>query len=131
MQNISTVTELRNAIKFLEEEQAYKGQLLKEQLSVVYESLMPINVIKRSLKRIFGKSDLVDNLSGSLFTILSGPIIKKVFIGKSGNNFRKLIGTLLQMGMSKIVSQNSEMIRSVGHGIIQNLFGKNQMHSKS
>jgi len=106
MQNISTVAELRNAIRLLEDEQAYKGQLLKEQLSVVYESLMPINIFKNTLKKIFGKTDMIDNLSDSAFGIVSGLLLKKVFIGRSGNNFRKLIGSIIQMGISNIVSQN-------------------------
>jgi hypothetical protein len=122
MQNISTVAELRNTIRLLENERAYKGQLFKEQLSVVYESLMPINIFKSTLKKIFGKTDMIDNLSGSAFGIVSGLLLKRVFIGTSGNNFRKLIGSFLQMGISKIVSQNSDVIRSVGHGIIQYLF---------
>jgi hypothetical protein len=122
MQNISTVAELKDAIRTLEDEQAYKGQLLKEQLSVVYESLMPVNIFKSALKKIFGKTDTIDNLSGSAFGIISGLILKKAFIGRSGNCFRKLIGSFLQMGISKIVSQNSDVIRSVGHGIIQYFF---------
>jgi hypothetical protein len=83
---------------------------------------MPINIFKSTLKKIFGKTDMIDNLSGSAFGIVSGLLLKRVFIGTSGNNFRKLIGSFLQMGISKIVSQNSDVIRSVGHGIIQYLF---------
>jgi hypothetical protein len=95
MQNISTVAEFRNAIRLLEDEQASKGRLLKERLSVVYESLMPINILKNTLKKIFGKTDMIDNLSGSALGIASGLLLRKVFIGKSGNSFRKLIGSIL------------------------------------
>jgi hypothetical protein len=124
MQNISTVAELKDAIRTLEAEQVYKGQLLKEQLSVVYESLMPVNIFKSALKKIFGQTDTIDNLSGSVFGIISGLLLKKVFIGRTGGSVRKLIGSFLQMGISKIVSRNSDVIRSVGHGIIQYLFQK-------
>jgi len=126
MQNISTVAELRSAIRFLEEEQAYKGQLLKEQLYVVHESLMPINIFKSTLKKIFGKTDMIDDLSGSALGIVGGLLLKKVFIGRSGNHFRKLIGSLLQMGISKIVSQNSDVIKSVGHIILNRFFQKKE-----
>lgn len=126
MQNISTVAELRKAIKYLEDEQACKGQLLKEQLSVVYESLMPINIIKRTLKKIFGKNDMTDDLSGSAFGIVSGLLLKKIFIGRSGSNIRKLFGSLLQMGISKLVSQNSEVIKSFIQSVFQYFFHKNK-----
>jgi hypothetical protein len=124
MQNITSVAGLKNAIKVLEVEQASKGQLLKEQLSVVYESLMPVNILRNTLKKFFGKSDLIEDLSGSAMGAASGLLVKKIFIGKSGNAFKKLIGSLLQMGISNIVTQNSDLIRSVGHGIIQYLFQK-------
>jgi len=124
MQNITTVAELRNAIRLLEEEKAYKGQLLKEQLSVVYESLMPINIIKSTLKKIFGKTDMTDDLSGSAFGIVSGLLLKKVFIGRSGSKFRRLFGSLLQMGISKIISQNSEVIKSIIQSVFQYFFHK-------
>jgi hypothetical protein len=124
MHNISTVAELRKAIKCLEDEQAYKGQLLKEQLSVVYESLMPINIIKSTLKKIFGKTDMTDDLSGSALGIVSGLLLKKVFIGRSGSKIRKLFGSLLQMGISKLVSQNSEVIKSFIQSVFQNFSRK-------
>ena len=131
MQNISTVAALRNAIRFLEDEQAYKGQLLKEQLSVVYESLMPINILKNTVNKIFGKTDMIDYFSGSALGIATGLLLRKVFIGKSGNGLRKLIGSFLQMSISKIVTQNSDLIRSVGHGIIQYLFQKTPSGTRS
>lgn len=130
MQNLTSAAGLKNAKQVLELEQASKGQLLKEQLSVIYESLMPINILRNTLKKLFGKSDLIENLSGSAMGAASGLLLKKIFIGKSGNAFKKFIGSLLQMGISNIVTQNSDLIKSVGHFIIQYLFGKKQMNSK-
>jgi hypothetical protein len=124
MQNITTVAGLRDAIRLLEVEQASKGKLFKEQLSVVYENLMPINILRNTLKKFFEKSDLSDDLSGSAMGAASGLFMKKIFIGKSGNVFKKLIGSLLQMGISNFVAQNSDLIKSIGHGIIQYLFHK-------
>jgi hypothetical protein len=131
MQNITTVAGLQNAIRVLEVDQTSKGQLLKEQLSVVYESLMPINILRNTLKKFFGKSDLIENLSGSAMGAASGLLLKNIFIGKSGNAFKKLIGSLLQMGISNFVAKNSDLIKSVGHGIIQYLFYKKPADAKS
>jgi len=131
MQNLTTVAGLRDAIRLLEVEQASKGQQLKEQLSVVYESLMPVNILRNTLKKFFGKSDMIDDLSGSAMGAASGLLVKKIFIGKSGNAFKKLMGSLLQMGISNIVNQNSDLIKSVGHVIIQYIFGKKRGNSKS
>jgi hypothetical protein len=124
MQNVTTVAGLKNSIKVLEVEQASKGQLLKEELSVVYESLMPINILRNTLKKFFGKSDLTENLSGSAMGVASGLLMKKIFIGKSGNAFKKFIGSLLQMGISNIVTQNPELIKSVVQVILKRFFQK-------
>lgn len=91
---------------------------------------MPVNIIRNTLKKFFGRSDLIDDLSGSAMGAAGGLLMKKIIIGKSGNAFKKLIGSLLQMGISNIVTQNSDLIKSVGHGIIQYLFGKKRMKSK-
>jgi hypothetical protein len=131
MQKITTVAGLRDAIRLLEVEQASKGQVLKELLSEVYESLMPVNILKNTLKKFIGKSDMMDDLSGSAMGAASGLLMKKIFIGKSGNAFRKIIGSLLQMGISNIVTQNSDLIKTVGHSIIQYLFGKKTMKTKN
>jgi hypothetical protein len=87
---------------------------------------MPINIIKRTLKKIFGKNDMTDDLSGSAFGIVSGLLLKKIFIGRSGSNIRKLFGSLLQMGISKLVSQNSEVIKSFIQSVFQYFFHKNK-----
>jgi hypothetical protein len=129
MQNLTTVAGLRDAIRVLEVEQASKGQLLKEQLSVVYESLTPVNILRNTLRKFFGKSDLIDNLSGPAMGAAGGLLMKKIFIGKSGNTFKRLLGSILQMGISNIVTQNSDLIKTVGHGIIQYLFGKKTMNT--
>ena len=131
MQNLTTVAGLRDAIRLLEVEQASKGQQLKEQLSVVYESLMPVNILRNTLNKFFGKSDMIDDLSGSAMGAARGLLVKKIFIGKSGNAFKKLMGSLLQIGISNIVNQNSDLIKSVGHVIIQYIFGKKRGNSKS
>ena len=47
MQNITSTAGLKNAIQLLEAEQAVKGQLLKEQFYITYESLKPVNLLKK------------------------------------------------------------------------------------
>jgi len=125
MQNITTVAGLKNAISVLEVEQASKGKLLKEQLHVVYQSLMPVNILRNTLKKFFGPSDLLEDLSGSAMGAASGLLMKKIFIGKSGNAIKKLIGSLLQMSISSIVAQNADLIKSTGQVILKRLFQKN------
>jgi hypothetical protein len=124
MQNISSSAALKDAIQLLEVEQEIKGQLLKEQLYIAYESLKPLNLLKHTLKEISSSPYLLDNISGSAMGLLSGFLSKKIFVGASGNIIRKLIGSFLQFGVTNVVAQNSDVIKSIGQAVLQHFFRK-------
>jgi hypothetical protein len=124
MQNITSAAELKDAIQLLEAEQSIKGQLLREQLFLTYEGLKPVNLLKNALKEISSTPYLIDNISGTAMGLLGGFLSKKIFVGASGNLIRKLFGSVLQIGVTNLVAQNSETIKSVGQALIQHFFQK-------
>jgi hypothetical protein len=126
MQNITSSDGLKNAIQLLEAEQAFQGQLLKEQFFVTYQSLRPVNILRNALKDIASTPNLLDNILGTATGIASGYLSKKVFIGASVNLFRKLIGSVLQVGVTNAVAQHPEGIKSLGHLIIQYFLRKKE-----
>ena len=129
MQTITSVAGLKNSILLLEAEQSIKSQLLKDQLFITYESLKPVNLIKHTLKEISSSPYLIDNISGSAMGLLSGFLSRKIFVGTSGNLLKKLIGSVLQFGVTNIVSQNSDVIKSVGQTVLHYFFRKKIMNS--
>jgi hypothetical protein len=131
MQNITSSKELRNAIQLMEEEQTIKGQLLKEQVFTTYESLKPINLIKNTLKDLSSSPYLIENIAGSVVGIATGYVSKKIVVGASANIFRKLFGTILQFGITNLVAQRSDAIKSVGQYIVQQVFRKSEKNSES
>ena len=124
MQKITSVAGLKNAIQLLEAEKEVKGQQFKEQLLFTYDSFRPINIIKRTLNDFFSTPDLTEKLSGTTVGVASGILFNKLFVGRSGNIFRKMIGSLIQVGVSKLVSNNPETIKSIGQFIAQQFFHK-------
>jgi hypothetical protein len=124
MQNITSSAGLKDAIQLLKVEQGIKSQLLKEQLYITYESLKPVNLIRHTLKEISSSPYLIDNISGTAMGLLSGFLSKKMFVGSSGNLIRRVIGSALQFGVTNIVAQNSEVIKSVGQAMLQLFFNK-------
>jgi hypothetical protein len=130
MQNITSVAELKNAILFLEDEQAIKGQLLKEQFLLTYESLKPLNLLKNTLKEISSSPYLVDNILGTATGLATGYLSKKVFIGASANIIRKLLGSVLQFGITNAVAQHPDTIRSIGQFILQHILRKKEKNSE-
>jgi hypothetical protein len=130
MHNITSSEELKNAILLLEAEQASNRELLKEQLNVTYESLKPINIIRKTLRDITSSQDLTNNILGTASGLASGYLSKKIFIGTSGNLFRKLIGSILQFGVTTVVSQHPDVIRSLGKSLLQYIFSKRETNTK-
>jgi hypothetical protein len=131
MQNITSIAGLKDAIQVLEAEQSIRGQLLKDQLFLTYESLKPVNLIRNTLKEISSSPYLIDNIPGTIMGLASGYISKKVFTGASGNIFRKLLGLILQFGVTNVVTRNSEVIKSVGLSVFQHFLQKKVMNSKN
>ena len=111
MQNISSIAGLNNAIKLLETEQNIQGQLLKEQVYLTYESLKPINLIKKTFNEILSVPNLDADIPVTAISIATGFLFKKLFIGASGSAFRRLIGSVLQFGVTNIFLRNSDLIR--------------------
>ena len=130
MQNITTSAELKNAIQILEIEQEFKLQLLKEQFYITYESLKPINILRSTFKSITLSPNLNENILDTIIGLATGYLSKKIFIGASGNIIRKLFGSVVQFGVSNIVAQHPDSIKSLGQFIFQYIFHKTEMNSK-
>ncbi len=130
MQNITSIAGLKDAIQLLEAEQALKGKLLKEQFYLTYESFKPVNLLTNTLNDISKSPYLVDNLIGTAMGLATGYLTKKVFIGASGNKIKRLIGTILQFGITNVVAQNSDTIKSFGRSFFQHIFRKKEMNSE-
>ncbi len=120
---------LKNQIQVLEAEQAEKGQILKEQFYIVYESLKPLNLLLRTLREVSTSPNLIDNILGTSVGLASGYLSKRVFIGTSGNIIRKLAGYLLQLGVTNVVAQHPDSIKSIGQYILQKILNKNETNS--
>ena len=130
MQYITSTAALKEAIQLLEIDQEIKGQILKEQLYITYESLKPLNLLKHTLKEISSSPYLIDNISGSAMGLVSGFLSKKIFVGASGNLIRKLIGSVLQFGITNVVAQNSDVIRSIGQAVFHHFIRKKELNSE-
>lgn len=130
MQKITSTAELKNAIQLLEIEQAIKGQLLKEQFYRTRESLKPLNLLKGALKDIASSPYLIDDILGAAMGLATGYLSKKLVVGASGNMFKKLIGSVLQLGVTNVVAQHPDAIKSFGQFIFQHVFRKKELNSQ-
>ena len=125
MENISCAAELKLAISEKQFELEVQGQLLKEEFFNVYESLKPVSLIKSTLAEITSSPYLIDNMLGAVMGMLSGYVSKKIAVGTSHNLFRKIMGIVLQFGVTNLVAQHPEQLKNFGQMIIEKIFHKN------
>jgi hypothetical protein len=128
MESINSTDDIRNAIQLLEDEQAIKLDLLKDQFYITYESLKPVNLIKSTIKEISASPYLVENILGTATSLATGFISRKIVVGGSGNLLRKLFGAVLQFGVTNLVANHPEKIRAMGQSLIQHIFHKKDVN---
>lgn len=131
MSNINYTLLLKNQIELLEDEQTIKGQELKKQFYIVYDSLKPVNIIMRTLMDVTSTPGLIDTILGTTVGLASGYLSKKLFIGTSANLIRKLIGSVLQFGVTDVVRQHPATLKSLGQFILQHFLRKKDSNSTS
>lgn len=124
MKTITSAAELKIAIQQLELERAIQGELLKEHFFLIVDTFTPASIIKRALNDIATSPYLIDNIIGSSMGIVTGYLSKLVTVGTSNNIFRKLLGSVLQFGVTNIVSQHPEVFKSVGQFLMEQIFHK-------
>jgi hypothetical protein len=129
MQKITSKTGLENAILLLEAEQAVNWQLLKEQLHLTYNSFRPVNIIKSTFNDIVSSPNLINNILSVTTGMATGYLSKKLVVGASGNIIRKLIGSVLQFGVTSAVVKHPEKIRLISQYILKYLLHKKETNS--
>lgn len=119
MQKITSISELTSAIQLLEAERAICRNLLKERLHYAYESLKPINILKSNIKDIATSPHIFDNVLDTVVGLVTGFLSKKIIVGSTGSLIRKIIGSIMQVGIASFVSSHSDAIKSIVKYIFQ------------
>lgn len=131
MENITSIAELKKAIQLLEMEQAITRQLLIDQFLLTYESLKPVNILKNTLKDISSSPYLIENIIGTALGLGTGYLSKKIIVGASGNIIRKIFGSVLQFGVTNLVAQHPDAIKSIGQFMYQHVIHRKDRKPKN
>lgn len=126
MENITSTIGLKYAIEQLEYKHAGNAQRLETDFVIVIESLKPANLIKNALGNLTETSDVMDNILSGAVGLASGYLTRKITAGTSGNIVKKLIGTILQFGVTSVVARHPQTIRAIGKFILGKTFRKKE-----
>jgi|WetSurMetagenome_2_1015567.scaffolds.fasta_scaffold10270_9 hypothetical protein len=129
MQSISSTAGLKEAIRQLEFKQAEHAKLLKEEFNLTRESLKPANLIKSTFTDVVASPLLVSNVLGTVIGLSAGYFSRKLFVGTSVNLLKKLMGNIVQLGVTTIIANKPELVQSFGQQIFQRIFRKRKTTS--
>lgn len=118
----TAVATLKEAIRVLEIQQAEEREILKEQLKVTYESLKFVNLIKSSVNELTSSIELKNSFFGLVVSLISNYLSKKMMTGSKDKSFVKILGIMLQYGLTTVITQNAEYIRNLFSSLIDTLF---------
>jgi Arc/MetJ-type ribon-helix-helix transcriptional regulator len=112
MEKQTAAEALKESIRLLEIRQEQEGEELKAQFKATYESLKLVNIVKSSIKDITESVEIKNSLFESIVSVLSGYVTKKLMISSKSNPFMKIVGLVLQFGVTNLVAKNAEVIRA-------------------
>jgi len=127
MQKITSTAGLKQTIQLLEAENAANRKLLKEQFVNTYESFKPVSLLRSTLHDISSSPNLVENILGTALGLGAGYLSRSILPGVTAMRFGKLLGPVLQVGVTNFVSKQSGNLRSLGEVMLLRIFRKKRV----
>lgn len=109
MDTIYTINALNQRIKLLEEQQDKEWCEIKEEVGDIKENLRPANLIRNAVGELNDAIGLKSELAQSAISIGIGYLAKKIVIGKTESTFKNILGSVLQLAVTTLVSKPREM----------------------
>jgi hypothetical protein len=130
MENINSAVLLKEAIINLELKKIEQGRLLKEQFNIIRENLKPSTIIRNTFDEVKSSPNLRSNIIGALLGLGAGYFSKRLVGGTTGKPFRRLLGNLLQMGITAVVAKPN-LLQTLGQTIVKRVFTKKNSYEPS
>jgi hypothetical protein len=120
MENIYTTEQLIESIHMLELRQVEAELLFKDDLMVVQDYFKPINLVKTACHDLIDIPDLKQKVISTILSVLAGYVSKKIVFGDKKNLVKDILGSVFQIGVTKMVSTKTEGIMAVVSSLIKN-----------
>lgn len=122
---------LKERITILEAKQAEESILLKEQINSTFDNLKPLNLIKNAFKDFTSSPETKSDLLNAAVGIATGALTNKLLIGTSAGLIKKVGTIALELGLVKILTQNSDKIGAKATEWIKTLIAKRKKSRKN
>jgi hypothetical protein len=119
MQKVNSETDLRQAILELEGKRALEGMMLKEQFFLAVESIRPVNLIKSTFREVALSREIKDNLTTTGVSLAAGYLVKTAIGFLTKSPAKRLLGTALIYGITKVAATHPATVKSLGQGLMK------------
>lgn len=89
----------------LELQRDYELEDLKSSVGDVLNSLKPMNLLNQALVDIRDTPDIRKNILESVISVAGGYFSKKLLFGNTDSIFKKIMGNVVQFGMTNFISK--------------------------
>jgi len=120
MENIYTTEQLIESIRLLEIRQIEAELLFKDDLTFIQDYFKPINLVKMACHDLVATPDLKQKVISTILSVLAGYVSKKIVFGDKKNLVKDVLGSFLQIGVTKMVSSKTEGLMAVVSSLIKN-----------
>jgi hypothetical protein len=121
MQSIASVDALHEAIAVLESRRLTQEQELSSSFQEISESLKPINMIKTIVQGFAGARGIQHQMVNASLGLVAGYLFRKLFIGAQAGPFKKILGAVLQFGITSLVGKNGDTIKAGGSQFMRSI----------
>ena len=119
---INNSIDLENAIALLSLKNKSQNSALKNQFADAVDSLKPARLLKAAAVNNLADNPGVAKVAiGTIVAVEAGGLSKKLIVGKSGNIFRRIIGTVVELAVARSVLGNSAFIASKGIQLLRKI----------
>ena len=120
--------DLKAAILELEDKRDREKTQLKKNIIELTESLKPINLLKSTFRKVMEGPGVGPTLVKATVGVGMSMLSKKFLFGKSPGIFRKIIGSVVQMGLAGLVAKKTPTLNAPGKSLLSKIFRpKNSM----
>ncbi|MWB95531.1 hypothetical protein GON26_14265 [Flavobacterium sp. GA093] len=108
METVYDTTKLNQMILQTKAQQRADWNSIVEEIEEIKDNLKPLNLIKNTVEEINEAVGFKSNLAQSVISIGIGYLAKRFVVGKSDSTLKSILGSLLQLVVTNVVSKKQE-----------------------
>jgi|GEM_PF-7018629 len=122
--DINNAAELKSMIVLMERKQSEDLPILKQEAVDLLEGFKPVSIVKTMLSQLTQAPDFKNDVLNTIIGMTAGVASRRAVTGRHPGGLMDLVGTFLQMGVTSLVTRNSDGISTFVIDTMNKWFGK-------